>query len=83
MAFVGATGFSSSFVSRSAVSKRPAKAAVKPVRMTMDVEVANRAMDLFMTVASKESDWGGYTGPVVGLLTIAALIAVLSPPLKD
>ncbi|KAJ8904588.1 hypothetical protein NDN08_001106 [Rhodosorus marinus] len=83
MAFVGATGFSSSFVSRSAVSKRPARAAIKPVRMTMDVEVANKVMDVFMTVASKESDWGGYTGPVVGLLTIVTLIAILSPPLKD
>eukprot|EP00189_Rhodosorus_marinus_P006840 CAMPEP_0113953850 /NCGR_PEP_ID=MMETSP0011_2-20120614/84_1 /TAXON_ID=101924 /ORGANISM="Rhodosorus marinus" /LENGTH=51 /DNA_ID=CAMNT_0000962629 /DNA_START=186 /DNA_END=341 /DNA_ORIENTATION=+ /assembly_acc=CAM_ASM_000156 len=51
--------------------------------MTLDVEVANKAMDVFMTVASKESDWGGYTGPVVGLLSIVAIIAILSPPLKD
>jgi hypothetical protein len=33
-------------------------------------------------VASKETDFGGYTGPVAGLLTIGALIVLLAPPLQ-
>jgi hypothetical protein len=43
------------------------------------LEVSNS----FMTLASKESDFGGYTGPIVGLGLIAALVLVLSPPLAD
>jgi len=34
-------------------------------------------------IASKETDFGGYTGPVAGLLTIGALIVVLAPPLSN
>mmetsp|Transcript_11239 Transcript_11239/g.34423 ORF Transcript_11239/g.34423 Transcript_11239/m.34423 type:complete len:84 (+) Transcript_11239:151-402(+) len=83
MAFVGSTGFASSFVARSAVSKRAPVRAAQPVRMTLDVEVTNRVTDLVMTIAAKEGDWGGYTGPTIGLLAIAAIIVILSPPLKD
>jgi hypothetical protein len=41
-------------------------------------EVASNLM-----IASKETDFGGYTGPVAGLLTIGALIVVLAPPLSN
>ncbi|GJQ10979.1 hypothetical protein GpartN1_g2770.t1 [Galdieria partita] len=34
-------------------------------------------------IAASESDFGGYTGPIIGLLTIFALIIFLSPPLKE
>lgn len=34
-----------------------------------------------LLLASKETDFGGYTGPIAGLLTIGAIILVLSPPL--
>lgn len=36
-----------------------------------------------MALAAAEKDFGGYIGPAVGLLTIFALILVLSPPLRD
>ncbi|CAM9119509.1 unnamed protein product [Discosporangium mesarthrocarpum] len=42
------------------------------------VELSNNLL-----LASSPSDFGGYTGPVIGLLTIGAIILVLSPPLAD
>lgn len=49
----------------------------------METEAASRVLEVVTTIAAKEADWGGYTGPVVGLLSIFAIILVLSPPLKD
>jgi len=34
-------------------------------------------------IASTVSDFGGYLFPVFGLLSLAALILFLAPPLKD
>ncbi|CAM9180829.1 unnamed protein product [Choristocarpus tenellus] len=36
-----------------------------------------------LLLAASTSDFGGYTGPAIGLLTVGALIVVLSPPLAD
>lgn len=41
-------------------------------------DVANNLL-----IASKETDFGGYTGPIAGLLTIGGLIVVLAPPLSN
>ncbi|KAA8496044.1 hypothetical protein FVE85_2199 [Porphyridium purpureum] len=46
-------------------------------------DAAFKALELINFVASKEGDFGGYLGPVLGLGSIAALIVFLSPPLKD
>lgn len=32
---------------------------------------------------ARDGDFGGYTGPIIGLLTIAVIIAVLTPPVKE
>lgn len=32
---------------------------------------------------ARDGDFGGYTGPIIGLLTIAVIIAVLTPPIKE
>lgn len=34
-------------------------------------------------LAAQESDFGGYTLPVLGLLTIGIIIALLTPPVKE
>jgi len=34
-------------------------------------------------LAAQESDFGGYTLPALGLLTIGVIIAVLTPPVKE
>ena len=36
-----------------------------------------------LVVAAEESDFGGYVGPAIGLLSIGAIILALAPPLKD
>jgi hypothetical protein len=36
-----------------------------------------------LVLAAKEGDFGGYTFPVLGLLTIGALIAVLKAPMNE
>lgn len=40
-----------------------------------------RASDVL--IAAREADFGGYTGPVIGLLIIGVIIAVLTPPVKE
>jgi len=35
-----------------------------------------------LLIAAKSTDFGGFTGPIVGLLTVFGLILVLAPPLK-
>lgn len=34
-------------------------------------------------IAAKDTDFGGYTGPIAGLITLGALIVVLAPPLTS
>ncbi|GAB5035953.1 Hypothetical protein NocV09_03200010 [Nannochloropsis oceanica] len=34
-------------------------------------------------IAAKDTDFGGYTGPIAGLITLGALIIVLAPPLTS
>lgn len=46
-------------------------------------DVVIKASDTAMLMASREVDFGGYTGPAVGLLIIGIIIAVLTPPVKD
>jgi hypothetical protein len=45
--------------------------------------ILSQLNDIGTILMAKESDFGGYTGPIVGIATIATLIIVLSPPLKD
>lgn len=48
----------------------------------MDVvstESIQAASDVLL--AAKDTDFGGYTGPIAGLITLGALILVLAPPL--
>ena len=45
-------------------------------------EMGNSAL-LLADALSKEADFGGYVGPIAGLITIGGLILVLSPPLQD
>lgn len=47
-----------------------------------DVTIA-RVAEMSNLLASKESDFGGYTGPVLGLLIIGIIIAFLTPALKE
>lgn len=46
-------------------------------------QVVVKASDVATVIAAKESDFGGYTFPVIGLLVIGIIIAVLTPPVKD
>lgn len=45
--------------------------------------VAFKTSDAATLLASKDGDFGGYTGPIVGLLIIGIIIAVLTPPVKE
>ena len=47
-----------------------------------DVAVSNVASNANL-IASNVSDFGGYLFPVFGILSLAALILYLSPPLAD
>ncbi|KAG5183843.1 hypothetical protein JKP88DRAFT_238153 [Tribonema minus] len=46
-------------------------------------QATNNAAVILAEASSKAGDFGGYVGPVAGLLAIGALILVLSPPLVD
>lgn len=46
-------------------------------------DVALKVNDAAVLVATQEGDFGGYTGPVLGLLAIGVIIAILTPPLKE
>lgn len=55
-------------------------------RMSLAPLVQNVTMkttDAAMLIASKDGDFGGYTGPIIGLLIIGIIIAVLTPPVKE
>ena len=47
-----------------------------------DVAVSNVASNANL-IASNVSDFGGYLFPVFGIISLAALILYLSPPLAD
>ncbi|GJD09982.1 hypothetical protein Gasu2_42020 [Galdieria sulphuraria] len=47
------------------------------------VHVHEQLLPVTHWIAASESDFGGYTGPIIGLLTIFALIIFLSPPLRE
>lgn len=68
-------------VSRSAFNARP-----EPPKMTLmegsDIAVSNVVQNANL-VASNVQDFGGYLFPVFGILSLAALILYLSPPLAD
>lgn len=36
-----------------------------------------------LNLAARESDFGGYLFPIVGLLSIVVIIALLKPPVKQ
>ena len=57
------------------------------MQMSVDgaVNTINTVADVSnnLMIAANSGDFGGFIGPVVGLLSIGAFIVVLSPPLKD
>ena len=52
---------------------------IAPVVNQAIVKVSNVAT----LIATKNEDFGGYTGPILGLLVIGVIIAVLTPPVKE
>lgn len=46
-------------------------------------EAVAKASESSMLIAAKVNDFGGYTGPILGLLVIAVIIAVLTPPVRE
>lgn len=45
--------------------------------------VALKTSEAAQLIAVKDGDFGGYTGPVIGLLIVFVIIAVLTPPVKE
>lgn len=45
--------------------------------------IAFKASEASQLIAVKDGDFGGYTGPIFGLLIIGVIIAVLTPPVKE
>lgn len=45
--------------------------------------VALKSSEAAQLIAAKDGDFGGYTGPIIGLLIIGIIIAVLTPPVKE
>lgn len=59
---------------------------IRMIRMSLAPlaqQVALKASDAGTLLAAREVDFGGYTGPVIGLLIIGIIIAVLTPPVKE
>ncbi|PXF47864.1 hypothetical protein BWQ96_02250 [Gracilariopsis chorda] len=88
MAFVSSfTGVSLAQPTRAAVSARRAPVRhARQSRMTLAPlaqQVSLRLNDAAILLSAKDVDFGGYTGPIIGLLTIAVIIAVLTPPVKE
>lgn len=46
-------------------------------------DVVIKTNDTALMLATKDGDFGGYTGPIIGLLIIGVIIAVLTPPVKE
>ena len=68
-------------VSRSAFQSRPAAPKMAVVEGS-DIAVSNIVQNANL-VAANVQDFGGYLFPVFGILSLAALILYLSPPLAD
>lgn len=88
MAFVAPfTGTPLRLSSRVAVSTRatPVRVARQP-RMSLaplSQNVSAKVLETAQLIATKDGDFGGYTGPIIGLLIIGIIIAVLTPPIKE
>lgn len=50
--------------------------------MSLDPVVASISNSL-VTLGAADGDFGGYTGPVAGLVIIGVIIALLTPPVKE
>ena len=75
--------YSQLLIALSVFAEQPLNALVLiHMSFTQMFEVSNSVL-LAANSLSKEADFGGFVGPVVGLLTIGAFILVLSPPLQD
>mmetsp|Transcript_17447 Transcript_17447/g.17542 ORF Transcript_17447/g.17542 Transcript_17447/m.17542 type:complete len:94 (+) Transcript_17447:42-323(+) len=93
MAFVSGVTVTGSSVRGASVSnsvRRPASCRRETrVNMAMEAPVmdvmirSSEVLNTAILIASKETDFGGYLGPAIGLLSIGAIIVALSPPLKD
>ncbi|KAK1870033.1 hypothetical protein I4F81_012496 [Pyropia yezoensis] len=90
MAFVGAAAaFRASAPARPAtsaftgtrVSAAVSRRTTGPV-MSLDPVVASISNSL-VTLGAADGDFGGYTGPVAGLVIIGVIIALLTPPVKE
>lgn len=87
-----AMAFVSSFTATPLAARRPAAVSSRRVpaprtsRMSL-APVADVAMSrlsqVAVSIAAKDGDFGGYTGPILGLLAIGIIIAVLTPPVKE
>jgi hypothetical protein len=69
-------------------ARRAPAAAVAPRRaviasLTAPSAAVSELSHAMVTLAAKESDFGGYVLPVAGLLVIGIIIALLTPPVKD
>jgi len=52
--------------------------------MSLEVSTSQVAqMSTSLLAVAKETDFGGYTGPAVGLVLVAVLISVLTNPYDD
>ncbi|CAN8067746.1 unnamed protein product [Agarophyton chilense] len=88
MAFVSSfTGISVAAPAHALVSpRRGAVRHARSARMNLAPvaqEVSVKLNEVALVLASREGDFGGYTGPILGLLTIGVIIAVLTPPVKE
>ncbi|EWM22240.1 hypothetical protein Naga_100597g5 [Nannochloropsis gaditana] len=71
---------SSAFVPPTPRMTRQARTVSKMTPMdVVSTESIQAASDVLL--AAKDTDFGGYTGPIAGLITLGALILVLAPPL--
>lgn len=92
-------GFCSPYRERSTLTRVPTRALIYCIRLfaarsaavqtaqpTMSLEFAtSRVADAStaLLAVAKETDFGGYTGPAVGLVVLGILIAVLTNPYDD
>jgi len=65
---------------------RAARSVIAQSAPTMSLEVSTSQvaqMSTSLLAVAKETDFGGYTGPAVGLVLVAVLISVLTNPYDD
>mmetsp|Transcript_17231 Transcript_17231/g.44155 ORF Transcript_17231/g.44155 Transcript_17231/m.44155 type:complete len:101 (-) Transcript_17231:327-629(-) len=84
MLFVAvANAFSASPMKGSRIAARSVIAQSAPT-MSLEVSTSQVAqMSTSLLAVAKETDFGGYTGPAVGLVLVAVLISVLTNPYDD